>query len=105
VPAIVLTAASLPWLLDRGLLAAGWLLPSVALALGAIALSSWVRIELAAAALAFVWVSLPLVLRWRDADLLDLLRGPVQVLSAAIVVVAVIVTALRQTAFDYREAR
>jgi hypothetical protein len=102
-PAIVLTSISLPWVADRGWLAVAWLLPALALALGALALSSWMAIEPAAIALASVWVAAPLVLRLDVGDLLDLLGGPVQLASLIAAACAGTVTVLRRSAYDYRE--
>ena len=48
VPALVLTAAAVPWLADRGWLAVGWLLPALALAVVTLALSTWIDVERAA---------------------------------------------------------
>ena len=102
-PAIALTALSIPWLLERGWLAAAWLLPSLALAVGAIALSSWVRVETAAIALGTAWVAVPLVLRLPVADLFDLFGAPVQIASVVAAVLAVGVMVARRHAFEYRE--
>jgi len=103
VPALALTAISLPWIADRGWLAVAWLLPSLALALGAVALSSWTSIERAALGLGVVWVGAPMVLRLRVPELLETFSGPVQIASLGAVAVAVAVTVLRRTEFEWSE--
>ena len=102
-PAIALTALSIPWLLERGWLAAAWLLPSLALAVGAIALSSWISVEVAAFALGTAWVAIPLVLRLPVADLFDLFGAPAQIASIVAAALAIGVTVARRHAFEYRE--
>jgi hypothetical protein len=103
-PAVVLTAASSLWLADQGWLAAAWLLPALALALAALALSSWVAIEVAAILVGGAWVTVPIVLRLPVADLLDLLGGPAQLAAVLVATGAVVVTVSRRSAFDYQEA-
>jgi hypothetical protein len=94
---------SIPWLLERGWLAAAWLLPSLALAVGAIALSSWVRVEVAAIALGTAWVATPVILRLPVADLFDLFGAPAQIASILAAAVAIATTVARRHAFEYRE--
>jgi hypothetical protein len=94
VPALVLTGVSVLWLLDEGWLAAAWLAPSLALATGALALSRWLPVELAATALGVVWVAAPLALRLRVDDLLELLGTPAQIGSLIVVLVGGAVFAL-----------
>jgi hypothetical protein len=101
-PAMVLTSISLPWVADRGWLAVAWLLPALALALGALALSSWIAVEPAALALGGAWVAAPLALRFDIGDLLALLGGPVQVASLIAAACAGAVTVVRHSAYDYR---
>lgn len=105
VPAFVLTALSMPWLADRGWLATTWLLPAFALASATVALASWVRLEVAATWVAVAWVALFAVLRIRSKlpSLVDVLAGPVQILSAVAIAAAVLLTVVRRTAFDYQE--
>lgn len=103
-PAIVLTAASSLWIVDEGWLAAAWLLPALALALAALALSSWIAIELAATLLGGAWLAVPIVSQLAAADVLDVLGGPAQLASACAVAGAAAVTVLRRSAFDYQEA-
>ena len=102
VPAIVLTAASIPWSLDRGWMAVAWVLPSVALAVALIALSSWCSIEGAALTVAGVWVATPVVIRLFDANLLGVLGGPTQIMSVAVAAAASVVVIGRRSLFDYR---
>ncbi len=100
VPAIALTALSVPWLLDRGWFAIAWLLPSLALSAGALALSSWVDVERAALGLGLMWLALPTMLRLPVARLIDLFGAPVQVVSAVVAATAVVVVATRHESFD-----
>lgn len=102
VPAIVLTAASIPWSLDRGWLAVAWLLPSIALAVAVIALSSWFSIEVATLAVGVAWVATPLIMRLWDANLLSVLGGPTQLVSVAVAATAAAVVVGRRSRFDYR---
>lgn len=104
-PAVLLTAVSLPWLLDRGWLAVAWLLPSFALVVGAIALSSWMPIEWAAIGVATVWFGGVLTLRIRVPldDLVEALSGPVQIVSLVSAAAGAVVIVVRRTAYEYRE--
>jgi hypothetical protein len=104
VPTIALTAVSIPWLIDRGWLAVAWLLPSLALALGALALSSWVSIEVASLLLGGLWISVPMTMQLPLRELLDLLGRPTQLTSLIVGAVAIAITLTRRDAFDYREA-
>ena len=74
------------------------------MALGTLALSSWMPVESAALRLGALWLAMPLVLRIDLAELPDLLRGPAQVVSLVAVIVAGAVTASRASTFDLREA-
>lgn len=56
-----LAALALP---DLGPRAAAWVLPGLALALGALALSTWLRIEVAVSALAVAWLTTVWSLYW-----------------------------------------
>ena len=103
-PAMLLTAVSSLWLLDRGWYAVAWLLPALALALGALALSSWIPLDLAAAVLGGAWVAVPIVLRLELGDLVDALTGPAQALSLVVVAAAAAVVVGRRSSFDYLEA-
>lgn len=104
VPSIMLTALSIPWLIDRGWFAVAWLLPSVALSLGALALSSWVSIESAALTLGGLWVAVPISVRLPVSDLLELLGRPTQMVSLIVIATALAITLTRRNAFEYREA-
>jgi hypothetical protein len=103
VPALVLTAAAVPWLADRGWLAVGWLLPALALAVVTLALSTWIDVERAAIVVGGVWVALPVALRLPVHDLLDAFAGPVQIVSAVAAAVGALVVVARQSKFEYRE--
>lgn len=103
-PALVLTALSIPWLLERGWLATAWLLPALALALGALALSSWMSIEAAAVSIGVSWAAVLVGLRLPVAELLDLFAGPLQVVAFTVVVGSVAMTVLRRSSYDYWEA-
>ncbi|MDT7572037.1 MAG: hypothetical protein QOE05_2211 [Actinomycetota bacterium] len=48
-------AVGAAWLPGFGMEDAAWVLPSLALSLGALALGTWLRVEVAAGVLAFVW--------------------------------------------------
>lgn len=95
-----LAALALP---DLGPRAAAWVLPGLALALGALALATWVRIEVAVSILAATWMTVVWTV-WLAGD-----RGPVvdtaafaaagQVASAAVAVVAAILVAVRRDRF------
>jgi hypothetical protein len=102
VPAIVLTGLSLPWVADRGWLAVAWLLPALALSLVALALSSWFDVEVVCITLAVVWVAVPLALQLPVDQLLDLLAGPVQVISVAVGAAGLATAIARQARFEYR---
>lgn len=104
VPAIALTAVSIPWLIDRGWLAVAWLLPSLALALGVLALSSWVSIEVASLTLGGLWISVPMTIRLPWRELIDLLGRPTQLTSLLAIAAAIAITLARRNSFDYREA-
>ncbi len=104
VPSVILTAASIPWLIDRGWFAVAWLLPSVALSLGALALSSWVSIESAALTLGGLWVAIPISLRLPVSDLVELLGRPTQLVSLMVIATALAITLTRRNAFEYPEA-
>jgi hypothetical protein len=102
-PALVLTALSIPWLLERGWLAAAWLLPALALTFGALALSSWMSIETAALTVGGSWAAVLIGLRLPVAELLDLFAGPLQVVALTVVAGSVVVTVLRRSSYGYRE--
>jgi hypothetical protein len=104
VPAVVLTAAALPWLADRGWMAVAWLMPALALTLLTLALSTWIDVELAALVVGGLWIVLPLTLTVPTTELIDLIAGPFQVGSIAIAAIAGAATAARRSTFDYREA-
>jgi hypothetical protein len=104
VPALLLTAIATLLLLDHGWLAVAWLLPSLALALAALALSTWVTIETAAVIVAAAWLTPPIVTWFPVIVWLEVLGGRAQFASVMIAGCAAIITALRHSKFDYKEA-
>jgi hypothetical protein len=103
VPAIVLTAVALPWVAERGWLAAAWLLPSLALSLVTLALASWFDVEIVSLVVAAVWIAIPLALQLPAADLLEVFAGPLQVISLVVATAGLVITVARHSQFDYRE--
>jgi hypothetical protein len=103
-PAIVLTAVSFVWTVERGWLAAAWLLPSLALSAIALALSTWIAIERAALAVGVGWVAAPLVIRTDVRALLDAFGSVIQIGSVVALAAAVAVLVVRQSVIEYREA-
>lgn len=94
----VLAAASLalPGLDARS---AGWVLPALALSLGALALATWIRVEVAAAGLAAAWLAVVFSTRWladHDAAFVDAAvfeqAGQLAALAAAVIAAALIHT-------------
>lgn len=93
---------------DLGPRAAAWVLPGLALAVGAVALGTWVRIEAAVSILAAVWM-IAVWTVWVVGH-----RGPVvdtatftvagQVASLAVAAVAAVVVAVRRDRFATLEA-
>jgi hypothetical protein len=84
-------------------MALAWMLPSLALAALALALSTYVSIEVAAGGVAAVWFAVPIIVRVRVSRLVDAFAGPLQVASIAAAVIGVLVLLRRSSAFDYRE--
>ena len=103
VPAMLLTSLSTLWLLDRGWMALGWLLPSLALALATLALSSWMPVELAAVLVGSAWFAAPLLWGRSVSDALSILGGPIQIGSLVVTAMAATVMAVRLATFEYRE--
>ena len=103
-PAIVLTALSVPVLLDRGWLAIAWLLPTLALALGALALSSWIDLEIASLIVCGLWLSMPFLIRVPGGELIDVFGEQIQIASIAIAAVGTLTMTLRRGNFEYWEA-
>ncbi len=104
VPAILLTALSIPMLLDRGWLAIAWLLPTLALALGALALSSWVDLEIASLIVCGLWLSMPFLIRVPGGELIDVFGEQIQIASIAVAAFGTLTMALRRSNFEYGEA-
>lgn len=103
-PALALTALTVPWVIDRGWLAIAWLLPSLALASGALALSAWIDIERAAIGLGIAWLVPPMLLRLQLHGVLELLGAPAQLISVLALVTAVGVITTQRDTFDHWEA-
>lgn len=102
VPAVALTALATPWLIERGWMAAAWLLPSLALALIVLALSSWIDVELATLVVGSAWIAVPVGLRFPVSDLIGAFGGPIQIVSLAVGGGAAMIAIVRRTRFDYR---
>jgi hypothetical protein len=102
VPAIVLTACTVPILDERGWLAVGWLLPSLALCVAALALATWVSIESATIAVGVAWLAAPALARVRATEFLDAIAGPVQIAAVMVLAIGLTVVALRRTMFEFR---
>jgi len=100
---VVLAVAALA-LPSLGLANAAWLLPALGLSLGALALATWVRAEVATASLAGLWLvalwlaraRLPGAVRVED---LAPLAAPGQIAGAALAVVAIVVLVVRRDEF------
>jgi hypothetical protein len=114
VPAVALTLLAVPWLLDDGWVAIGWLLPSLALVSCALALSSWIPLERAVVALLVVWVIGVVIAQQRIdaadvrtvADVADFTESAgtvLQVVSLVAIAVAAAIIVVRRTAYEYRE--
>ena len=103
VPALALTMLSVPWVVDRGWLAIAWLLPSLALAAAALALSSWIDIERAAIGVGLAWLLPPMVLRLPLPRVLEMFHRPAQLLSVLVFVAAAAIILIRRDMFDQRE--
>lgn len=103
VPAIALTALSVPMLLDRGWLSVAWLLPTLALTLGALAMSSWVDLEIATMIVVGAWISTPILIRVPRRELLDAFAGQIQFVSIGIAIAGALTMVVRHTTFEYRE--
>jgi hypothetical protein len=104
----VLGAAALA-LPDLGSAAAAWVLPALALALGALALGTWLRVEVAVGVLTGAWLLAVWSMWWlagRDIPLADsaafAVTGQISALAAA--VVAAVIAATRRNHFATLEA-
>ena len=102
-PAIVLTGFSFAWTLDRGWLAAAWLLPSLALSGITLALSTWIAVERAAVVVGVAWVVAPLVVHTDVRELLDAFATMIQIGSVVALAAAIAVVFARQSTLEYRE--
>lgn len=100
VPAIALTAMSTPILLDRGWMAMAWLLPSLALTIAALMLSTWFEVEIATALVGAIWLVLPILIQFPSRRLLDVFAGQIQLVSIGISAVGVLTMMLRRPTFD-----
>lgn len=100
-PAIVLTAVSALLLRQHGWVAVAWLLPSMALSVGVLALATWIGVERATLILGLVWIAVPVVLRLRVDGIISLMTGPMQYTSIVVIIAAGSVVLTRRTTFDY----
>jgi hypothetical protein len=94
---------------DFGLEASGWILPGLGLALGALALSTWTRVETAVALLAAGWLSTVMTLWWMaKRHSLDVhsstFAWTTQGTALALSVIAVLVIAARRDRYATLEA-
>ena len=105
VPAIVVTGVCSLLLRNHGWAAMAWLLPALALCVGALALSSWVDVERAVIAEGALWLTLPLLTRVGAVDIVAAMTNGVQWASLFVLIVAAAVIGVRHTTFDYWEAR
>jgi hypothetical protein len=80
------------------------LLPSLALAAGALALSSWIDIERAAIGLGLAWLVVPILLRMQLHRALELFGAPAQLISLVVLAAAVGIVTTRRDTFDHWEA-
>jgi hypothetical protein len=105
VPAIGLTALAVPWLLDDGWIAVAWLLPSLALVLGALALSSWIALEHAVVVLAVGWLVAVFTVQNRVsvATFAEVATPALQIASIVVAAASTFVIVVRRTAYEYRE--
>ncbi len=105
---LVLVAAGLVLGGAVGVPVGAWILPSLALAAGGIALGTWFRLEVAVGSLAFSWVVVVSAARWFDgagttvADSM-VFAAPGRLCSVAVSVAAVAVIAARRDRFETME--
>ncbi len=104
-PAIVLTALSLPLLAGRGWLALAWLLPTLALTVGALALATWVDLAIASLIAGAGWLLTPVLIRVPGGELLDVFAQQIQLASIAVAAIGVFTMVLRRDRFETRGAR
>lgn len=88
----------------------GWLLPSWALAVAALALATWLRAEVAAGALAFGWVVVVSLSRWMEGRTAGYAESPVfdtagHVAALMVLVVALGVVHVRRDRFQTMEVQ
>lgn len=108
--AFVVLAAGALALPDLGSAPLGWILPAGALAVGSLAVGTWMRIELALAALAATWLANVALVRYLDgperpfADTAPFTAAG-QAVALALTVTAVIVLAVRADRYSTLEAR
>lgn len=104
--ALAVAAVALP---DLGPTAAAWVLPALALALGALALGTWLRVEVAVGVLAGAWLSGVWSVWWlagRDIPLADSATFSIagQMTALAVGVAAAAIAATRRDHFATLEA-
>ena len=103
VPAVALTLVASIWLREKGWLATAWLLPSLALALGTLALATWTSFERAALAIGLCWLLPFAVLRAQGSEVLEVFGLPAQGAAVVVAVVAALLAITRRDQFDYQE--
>ena len=111
VPSVVLLAAASPFL-DRGWLAAAWILPTLGLTLATLALGSFIGVDRAAISIAFGWLLACTVAavgasggHELSQHLVDLLAGDGQLVTLGIAVAGAIVTWTRRDHLEPAFAR
>jgi hypothetical protein len=110
VPSVVLLAAASPFL-DRGWLAAAWILPTLGLTLATLALGSFIGVDRAAVSIAFAWLLACTVATigasggQLSQHLVDLLAGDGQLVTLAVAIAGAIVTWTRREHLEPAFAR
>ncbi len=80
--------------------AVAWLLPSLGLTLGSLALSTWLRPLVASGIVALAWVAVSIVAAFNPADRLVVFRGGGQIAFLVLAAVSALALALRRDAFE-----
>lgn len=103
VPAVAITGFASLILHERGWMAMAWLLPGIAMAVGSLALSTWVPIEHAALGVASAWIVTPFVASRPMGELINAAAGPGQLVAVGAAALAALVIANRRSYLDFRE--
>lgn len=85
---------------DVGWAAAAWLLPSLGLTAATLALSTSFRPQLAAVAVAAIWLAIAVTAAVRNADRFAAFRGAAQLVFAVVLVISCAVLVQRRRAFE-----